>query len=110
MHTLLDSLSSLLNSLEICLGVLEERIQDMDDYGMKCSYQWQSCVVWTLDVEVAKPRIHLAMNMAKTMKVVQRRMQEDRLHIARHTTTGGDKINIKSISDSSTRSQGLISP
>ena len=107
-HALLDSLSSSLDSIEIHLSILKENIQDMDSYGKKLAYQWQSRGAWTRDVEVAKSSILLAVNMVKMMKVVQRQMQEDRLHIARHTTTDGDEINGKNTPDTSIRPYGLI--
>ena len=46
--------------------------------------------------------------MVKMMKVVQRRMQEDRLHMAWHTTTGGDEMDRRGTSDNSIRPYGLI--
>ena len=102
-HALLDNLSSSLDSIETHFSALEEPILDMDSYGKNLAYQWQSRGVWTRDVDVANSSILLAMNTVKMMKVVQRQMQEDTLHIARHKTTGCDKMDRRNTFDSSIR-------
>ena len=110
MHARLEHLSDSLNNIENHLRVLEESIQDMDKYRTKFLFHWRGRGLWRRDIELAKSSILLAMNMVKMMKVVQLRIQEDRLHIedAGDTSTGGDEIDRRHMIDMSAMPHGLI--
>ena len=110
MHAQLEKLSSSLNNIEDRLRVLEEGIQDMDKYRTNFFFRWQGRGLWTRDIELAKSSILLAMNMVNMMKVVRCRMQGDTLHIehAGDTSTSGDEINRRHMTDMSTIPHGLI--